>query len=62
MIYQYHLYQLTKNLEKVLPSLESEEVLARSRNDIFESNKYDTHTNELKKIQKKEFTNEDFSF
>ena len=57
----YFLLYEIKNLEKVLPSLESEELLSRSRNDIFESNKYDTHTNLMKKIQKKEFTNEDFS-
>ena len=31
------------------------------RNDLFERNKYNIHTDLMKKIQKKEFTNEDFS-
>jgi len=31
------------------------------RNDLFEINKYNIHKDLMKKIQKKEFTNEDFS-
>ena len=54
------LYEI-KNLKKILPSLEDNEFLTMVRNDLFERNKYIIHTDLMKKIQKKEFTNEDFS-
>jgi hypothetical protein len=50
-----------KNLKKILPNLESKEFLTRVRDDFFEINKYDIHTDLMKKIQKKEFSNKDFS-
>jgi len=53
------LYEI-KNLKKILPSLENNEFLTMVRNDLFEKNKYEIHTDLMKKIQKKEFTNEDF--
>ena len=53
------LYEI-KNLKKVLPSLENYEFQARVRDDLYEINKYDMHTDLMKKIQKKEFKNEDF--
>jgi len=54
------LYEI-KNLKKILPSLENNEFLTMVKNDLFEKNKYEIHTDLMKKIQKKEFTNEDFS-
>ena len=54
------LYEI-KNLKKILPSLENKEFLTTVRNDLFERNKYNIHLDLMKKIQKKEFTNEDFS-
>jgi len=54
------LYEI-KNLKKILPSLENKEFLTMVRNDLFEINKYNIHKDLMKKIQKKEFTNEDFS-
>ena len=56
----YFLLYEIKNLEKVLPSLESEKFLATVRDNLYERNKYDVHTDLMKKIQKKEFTNDDF--
>ena len=56
----YFLLYEIKNLKKILPSLDKEEFLIKVRNDIYQKNKYDIHTNLMKKIQKKEFTNEDF--
>ena len=53
------LYEI-KNLKKILPSLENNEFLTMVKNDLFEKNKYEIHTDLMKKIQKKEFTNEDF--
>ena len=53
------LYEI-KNLKKILPSLESDEFLEIVKNDLFENNKYNIHTDLMKKIRKKEFTNEDF--
>ena len=53
------LYEI-KNLKKILPSLENKEFLTMVRNDLFERNKYNIHTDLMKKIQKKKFTNEDF--
>ena len=50
-----------KNLKKILPNLENNEFLKRVRDDFFEMNKYDIHTDLMKKIQKKEFSNKDFS-
>jgi peptidyl-prolyl cis-trans isomerase D len=54
------LYEI-KNLKKILPSLENNEFLKMTRNDLFEKNKYDIHTDLMKKIQKKKFTTKDFS-
>ena len=56
----YFLLYEIKNLEKVLPSLESEKFLTIVRDNLYERNKYDVHTDLMKKIQKKEFTNDDF--
>ena len=56
----YFLLYEIKNLEKVLPSLESEKFLTTVRDNLYERNKYDVHTDLMKKIQKKEFTNDDF--
>ena len=56
----YFLLYEIKNLEKVLPSLESEKFLVTVRDNLYERNKYDVHTDLMKKIQKKEFTNDDF--
>ena len=53
------LYEIS-NLEKVLPSLDNKEFQKKVRNDFFENNKYKVHTDLMKKIQKREFTNEDF--
>ena len=53
------LYEI-KNLKKILPSLENKKFLTMVRNDLFERNKYNIHTDLMKKIQKKKFTNEDF--
>tara|TARA_B100000700_G_scaffold278163_1_gene326088 strand:+ start:7 stop:1428 length:1422 start_codon:yes stop_codon:yes gene_type:complete len=50
-----------KNLKKILPNFENNEFLMKVRNDFFEINKYDIHTDLMKKIQKKEFSNKDFS-
>ena len=50
-----------KNLKKILPNLENNEFLKRVRDDFFEMNKYEIHTDLMKKIQKKEFSNKDFS-
>ena len=54
------LYEI-KNLKKILPSLDNKEFLTMVRNDLFERNKYNIHTDLMKKIQKKNFTKEDFS-
>ena len=54
------LYEI-KNLKKILPSLENKEFLTMVKNDLFEKDKYNIHIDLMKKIQKKEFTNEDFS-
>ena len=56
----YFLLYEIKNLKKILPNLEDKDFIAIVRNDLIEKNKYDTHTDIMKKIQKKEFTNEDF--
>jgi len=54
------LYEV-KNLKKILPSLENENFITMAKNDLFEMNKYNTQIDLMKKIQKKTFTNEDFS-
>ena len=54
------LYEI-KNLNKILPNIENNEFLERVKNDLVEMNKYDLHSDLMKKIQKKEFTNNDFS-
>ena len=56
----YFLLYEIKNLEKFLPSLESKKFLAKVKDDLYERNKYELHTDLMKKIQKKEYTNEDF--
>ncbi len=53
------IYQI-KNLKKILPNLENEKFLTKVKNDLYEINKYNIHTDLFKKIQKKKFTNEDF--
>ena len=53
------LYEI-KNFKKVLPSLESKEFLEVVKNDLYEIKKFELHSELMKKIQKKEFTNEDF--
>ncbi len=54
------LYEI-KNLKKILPSLENKEFVEKAKNDLFEMSKYNLHSDLMKKIQKKEFTNEDFT-
>ena len=54
------LYEV-KNFKKILPSLENKEFLEIAKNDLYEIKKYELHTELMKKIQKKEFRNEDFS-
>ena len=53
------LYEI-KNFKKILPNIESDEFLEIVKNDLFEMNKYDLRSDLMKKIQKKEFTNNDF--
>ena len=50
-----------KNFTKKLPSLENKEFLEIAKSDLYEIKKYELHTELMKKIQKKEFKNEDFS-
>ncbi len=54
------LYEI-KNLKKVLPSLENKNFYENVKNDLFQMNKYEIHKDLLTKIQKKEFTQLDFS-
>ncbi len=54
------LYEI-KNFKKILPSLENNDFLEKAKNDLYEIKKYELHTELMKKIQKKEFKNEDFS-
>ncbi len=54
------LYEI-KNLKKILPSMENKEFLSMVKNDLFEINKYNIHTDLMKKIQKKEFEDKDFT-
>ncbi len=49
-----------KNFRKILPEIDDQKFLSSVRNDLFEKNKYDLHKDLLKKIQLKNFTNEDF--
>ena len=53
------LYEI-KNFKKILPSLKNNEFLEKAKNDLYEIKKFELHTELMKKIQKKEFTNEDF--
>ena len=57
----YFLLYEIKNIEKILPSLENKKFLTSVVDDLYERDKYNTHTDLMKKIQKKEFTNNDFS-
>ena len=45
---------------KLSPSLENNDFLEKAKNDLYEIKKYELHTELMKKIQKKEFKNEDF--
>ena len=54
------LYEI-KNLKKILPSLKDNSFYMIVKNDLFEINKYEVHKDLLTKIQKKEFTEQDFS-
>tara|TARA_B100000579_G_C22775522_1_gene826364 strand:- start:24 stop:1445 length:1422 start_codon:yes stop_codon:yes gene_type:complete len=54
------LYEIS-NLKKVLPKLEDDSFYAMVKNDLFEINKYEVHKDLLTKIQKKKFTQQDFS-
>ncbi len=53
------LYEI-KNLKRILPSIENKEFLSIVKNDLLEINKYNIHTDLMKKIQKKEFEDKDF--
>ena len=53
------LYEI-KNLKKVLPSLENDNFIKMAKTDLIEKNKFNINKDLLQKIQKKEFTNEDF--
>ncbi len=52
-------YQIN-NLIKILPNLENKKFQTKVRDDLFEINKYNTHMDLMKKIQKRNFNNEDF--
>ena len=54
------LYEI-KNLKKVLPSLENDHFIKMAKTDLIERNKFNINKDLMQKIQKKEFTNEDFS-
>ena len=54
------LYEIN-NVKKILPSINDEEFLNLVKNDLYEMSKYDAHKNLLIKIQKDNFTNQDFS-
>ena len=54
------LYEI-KNLKKVLPSLQNDDFIKMAKTDLIERNKFNTNKDLMQKIQKKEFTNEDFS-
>ena len=54
------LYEI-KNIKKVLPSLESDYFIKKAKTDLIERNKFNINKDLMQKIQKKEFTNEDFS-
>ncbi len=54
------LYEIN-NFKKLLPSLENKEFLEIAKNDLYEIKKYELHSELMKKIQKKEFENKDFS-
>ena len=56
----YFLLYEIKNLKEVLPSLEDNEFIKLVKNDLYESSKYDTNKDLITKIEKKQFTNEDF--
>ena len=56
----FALYEI-KNFKKILPSIENNEFLKKVKNDLYEIKKFEIHSKLMKKIQKKEFTNEDFS-
>jgi len=57
----YFLLYEIKNLKKILPDIENKDFLLSLREDLYERKKYNIHADLMKKIQKKEFTNEDFS-
>ena len=54
------LYEI-KNLKKVLPSLKNNDFIKMAKTDLIERNKFNINKDLMQKIQKKEFTNEDFS-
>ncbi len=54
------LYEI-KNLKKVLPNLENKEFIKMVKNDLFEKSKFNINKDLMIKIQKKKFTDEDFS-
>jgi len=54
------LYEV-KNIKKILPNISDEVFLNLVKNDLYELSKYDTHKDLLIKIQKNNFTNQDFS-
>ena len=54
------LYEI-KGLKKVLPSLENDNFIKMAKTDLIERNKFNINKDLMQKIQKKEFTNEDFS-
>ena len=54
------LYEI-KNLKKILPSLKDNSFYMIVKNDLFEISKYEVHKDLLTKIQKKQFTEQEFS-
>ena len=56
----YLLYEI-KNLKKVLPDLKNKDFIKMAKNDLFEKSKFNINKDLMIKIQKKKFTNEDFS-
>ena len=53
------LYEIS-NSKKILPSINDEKFILKVKNQIYNDDKYNLHTDLMKKIQLKQFTNDDF--
>ncbi len=56
----YFLLYEIKNLKKILPGLEDKDFIKMAKNDLLEKNKFNTNKDLMLKIQKNEFTDDDF--